>query len=364
MARCDRSFFNRLLTRAGVDALDRQPTVAAWRMRFGSRRRLLAGCSVLVIILSVNGLAYVHARAMMHFSTGGERTVPPERLSMFGKAQLLFTGINLPRPANLKTPAELGQNYQTHSISGHSGLRLEAWRIPGDASRPVVVMFHGYGSSKDQLLDEASAFHEFGCETVLVDFRGSGGSDGNETTLGVNEADDVAAAVDFAKESCGTRPLILYGKSMGSAAILRAIAKAQVNPAAVIVECPFDRLLTTVENRFSAMGVPSFPFAQLLVFWGGVQQGMNGFAHNPAEYATRVHCPVLLLHGEQDQRVSVPQVRSIYDNFAGSKELVLFSHAGHESYLADDPVFWNRAVGAFIRRIGVDGVDPKQAHGL
>jgi alpha-beta hydrolase superfamily lysophospholipase len=315
------------------------------------RRRAIIVGAVLASALLLNLLAYVHARAMTRYSAGGQRTTPPERLSMLGKAHVLFTGINLPRPANATTPAELGLKFQTHTISRAGGLDLEAWLIPGDAAQPVVILFHGYGSCKSQLLEEAKAFHEFGCETVLVDFRGSGGSAGNETTLGVYEADDVAAAVEFAKQSSGARPLILYGKSMGSAAILRAIAIASANPAAVIVECPFDRLLTTVENRFSAMGVPSFPFAQLLVFWGGVQQGMNGFAHNPVDYAANVRCPVLLMHGEQDPRVSVPQVRSIYDHFAGSKELVLFPRAGHESYLESDSERWKRAVGEVIERV-------------
>ena len=182
---------------------------------FSGRRRLIAGCSALAIVLPLNLMAYVHARAMTSYSAGGERSPPPERLSALGKVQVFLTGINLPRPVNVKSPAELGLSYQTHIISRKGGLDLEAWRIPGDGLRPVVIMFHGYGSCKDQLLDEASAFHELGCETVLVDFRGSGGSAGNETTLGVYEADDVAMVVDFAKKSSGTRPLILYGKSMG-----------------------------------------------------------------------------------------------------------------------------------------------------
>jgi alpha-beta hydrolase superfamily lysophospholipase len=62
------------------------------------------------------------------------------------------------------------------------------------------------------------------------------------------------------------------------------------------------------------MGLPTFPAAQLLVFWGGVQQGFNGFRHNPAEYARSVKCPVLMMHGEHDSRVTVEQARNIFDN--------------------------------------------------
>jgi alpha-beta hydrolase superfamily lysophospholipase len=57
------------------------------------------------------------------------------------------------------------------------------------------------------------------------------------------------------------------------------------------------------------------------------------------------------MHGEKDPRVSVPQVRSIYENLAGCKELVLFPRAGHESYLENDSEQWNYAVQEFLRRV-------------
>jgi len=180
---------------------------------------------------------------------------------------------------------------------------------------------------------------------------GIGGSTGNETTLGVYEADDVRRAVEHSRPRAETTPLILYGKSMGSAAVLRAIAVKGVDPDAVIVECPFDRLLSTVANRFSAMGLPVFPFAHMLVFWGGVQHGMNGFTHNPVEYAASVRSPALLMHGSRDPRVSVAEVDSIFEKLAGEKQLVLFPQAGHESYLAVDAVRWNEAVDDFLESV-------------
>ncbi len=77
-----------------------------------------------------------------------------------------------------------------------------------------------------------------------------------------------------------------------------------MQPAALVLESPFDALLSTVVNRFALMGLPAFPFAHLLVFWGGVQQGFNGFRHYPADYATEVRCAVLLLDGANDTRVT------------------------------------------------------------
>ncbi|HEY3966185.1 MAG TPA: alpha/beta hydrolase [Planctomycetaceae bacterium] len=317
-----------------------------------NRRRWLIAALLIAVFTLPNLLAYFHARAMTKFSPAGARTAAPENLSLADKTWLLATGVTLRRPTNQRTPQNAGVDYETEHLYASGLPALEIWRIPGaSSSRPIVVMFHGYGSCKSELLAEALVFHEFDCDTILVDFRGSGGSDGNETTLGVHEAKDVARAFEFARASAPGRPIVLYGKSMGSAAILRAVATGQAVPDGIIVECPFDRLLSTVENRFSAMNLPSFPMARLLVFWGGVQLGMNGFDHNPVEYAARVKCPTLLLHGERDVRVTVPEIRSIYDCLAGEKELVLFPDAGHESYLEVDSERWRKAVCAFCAQI-------------
>ena len=51
-------------------------------------------------------------------------------------------------------------------------------------------------------------------------------------------------------------------------AILRAIAEYEVKPQRVIIEAVFDKMMSTVANRFTAMGLPAFPGTQILIFWG------------------------------------------------------------------------------------------------
>ena len=97
--------------------------------------------------------------------------------------------------------------------------------------------------------------------------------------------------------------------------------------ASLVLENPFDRLVTTVGHRFESMGLPTFPGAQRLVFWGGVQVGFNGFRQNPVEYAQTVRVPTLLLIGEQDPRVHVDEVESIASALLGPKQVVVFPGA-------------------------------------
>jgi alpha-beta hydrolase superfamily lysophospholipase len=295
-------------------------------------------------------MAYLHARAMTHFDPSGARTPRPEQLRAWGKIRVVFTGIHVPRPRNVSTPATRGWTYETHHFTTSDGVNLEAWYMQAkqQPSRGCVEMFHGYISAKSALLGEAAVFRNLGYDVLLVDFRGGGGSDGDDTTVGYRESLDVAAAAKYAREHFAPRTLVLYGQSMGSTAILRAIAKDGVAPDALVLECPFDRLLSTVANRFTWMHVPSFPLSQLLLFWGGVRQGYWGFAHNPVDYAPAVKCPTLLMRGADDPWVREPELRSIYDRIATRKDLVTFDHVGHGPCLEHHDEQWRDAVSAFL----------------
>jgi uncharacterized protein len=311
------------------------------------------GLSLLFVFLLVNLMAYLHARAMTHFGPEGTAKLNPESLSALGKAKILFTGVTVPRPSGGNvTPKGLDLPFEVHSLQGKNDVILEAWYIPCRRPQGLVLMFHGYASCKAAMLQEAQALHERLYAVFLVDFRGSGGSSGNTTTIGVAEAEDVALAVDYARAHWGDHPLILYGQSMGSVAVLRAVAVGGVRPRAVIVECPFDRLVNTVSNRFAAMGLPTFPGAQLLVFWGGVQHGFDGFGHNPVDYAAHVDCPVLQMHGALDRMVTTEQAEAVFAALAGPKEFQLFADAGHESYLARQPDRWRKAMFDFLTEHG------------
>ncbi|HEV3005446.1 MAG TPA: prolyl oligopeptidase family serine peptidase [Pirellulales bacterium] len=87
-----------------------------------------------------------------------------------------------------------------------------------------------------------------------------------------------------------------------------------------------------------------------MIFWGGVQQGYSGFAHNPADYAAKVDCPVLMLQGKRDRRVMPEQAQAVFDNLRGPKQLVWFEENGHESYFKRGAQPWRRSVEEFLER--------------
>lgn len=313
------------------------------------RRRWLRrfGFLFAFVFLVLNALAFAQAWSMTHYVVSGEKTKSLERLTLWEKCKILSLGPTVTRPQNKLKPADYGLTVRAIAISSTDGNSLEAWRadVPSGAA---VLMFPGYANSKDTLLRVAAEFQKRGFEPWLIDFRGCGGSTGNVTTIGWREADDVAAAVAAVRAETPGRKVLLYGQSLGSAAILRAVGTGVANVDAVILEAPFDSLLNTVGNRFATMGLPRFPLSHLLVFWGGVQHGFNGFDHSPAEAARGVRVPTLVMMGENDRRVGLDAGRRIAENLSERGTFHVFTGKRHAFLFQDAADEWRAVVSSFL----------------
>ncbi len=298
---------------------------------------------LIIIFIIVNVIAYAHAYKLTHFSTTKTtKTQSPDKLSLFEKVKTIFTGVNNPRPINNNVPT---QPYETIYITGDK--KLECWLIKNDTAKGTVVVFHGYGGHKSSMLDKADKFLNFGYNVLLVDFMGSGGSQGNQTTIGFKEAEQVNTAYDYLI-SKGETNIVLFGTFMGAVAIMKAANDYNIKPAAIILECPFGSMYATVSARFNNMHLPAFPMANLLVFWGGVQNGFWGFSHNPKAYATKITSPTLLLYGEKDKNVSREEIDEIYTNINAAKKLITYPLSGHENYLLKYDAEWTSDVHSFL----------------
>lgn len=300
---------------------------------------------ICIILFLVNLIAFFHAYKFTHFVNSSiEKTQNPKKLSVLEKGKLLLFGINNPRPENDIFPL---QNYKTIKIKGKK--ETECWYIKTPKAKGTVIIFHGYSGKKSSMIDKSDEFIKLGYNTLLVDFMGSGGSQGNQTTIGFKEANQVQNCYNYIRNR-GEKNIYLFGTSMGAVAILKAINDSPISPRAILLECPFGTMYKTVCARFKAMNIPKFPMASLLVFWGGVQNGFWAFSHNPETYAKNINCPVLLMYGEKDNRVSKDEINAIFYNLNNKKELKLYANAGHENYLIKYKKEWSKNVMSFLEK--------------
>src|SRR5713226_1199949 len=68
------------------------------------------------------------------------------------------------------------------------------WFFPGLRGAPTIVLCHGYGSSRGELLTLVSALQDHQYNAFVFDFAAHGGNAGI-TTFGYREADEVRAAI-------------------------------------------------------------------------------------------------------------------------------------------------------------------------
>jgi len=310
--------------------------------------------SIIIIVslfLLLNVVSYLHAYKFTHFIERGIRTYSPESLSAYEKIKTLFTGVSLPKPVNTRTPNDYHYAYTTVTILSEQQIETIAWEIIVPNAQRQIILFHGYSSNKGDLLPIAHIFLQHQTNVVLVDFPGHGDSPYNWTTLGDREADVVNAVYTHYQQRSPYVP-ILFGTSLGASAILVAVHRYHIAPNGLILEMPYGSLYHTTKNRFRVMGFPvTFRFAELLVFWGSVQCGYNAFTLNPVEYAREVAVPILLLGGENDQRVPPAMLQEVYHNISSKKKtLTVFHGVGHQSLFQADPQEYQQNILTFLEQ--------------
>src|SRR5688500_8322512 len=148
--------------------------------------------AVVILFILMNVVAIFHAYKFTHFSKDKiVRTKDPANLGVRQKLTTLIFGVNNPRPTNDRYPTQ-----KFEAVTLQSNKKIECWYIPHPTPKGTVIIYHGFSGNKSLMLDKADEFYKLGYNTFLVDFMGSGASEGNQPTVGGFEADQVAASFD------------------------------------------------------------------------------------------------------------------------------------------------------------------------
>ena len=183
------------------------------------------------------------------------------------------------------------------------GVHIAGWYIPapeGDAHGATVVIVHGHGNSKSDMLSYARVVHDR-YNVVLFDLRNHGRSSGTETTLGVREQGDVRAILDWLEREKRPDGVALFGISMGGSTAAN-VADDDPRVDALVLDSTHATLANTIETRMRGQGYPlTLPGYWAIVVGSWVRTGV---LVNAADAANAVddlgHRPLLVLQGGRD----------------------------------------------------------------
>ena len=198
---------------------------------------------------------------------------------------------------------------------------LRGWLVNGDSGGPVLVYC---GGNAEEVSAHVDAFARRNATTVLVNYRGYGGSDGVPSQQAL--VADAEALAAWAKARWPERPLVLFGVSLGTGVVMLAAARAQAD--ALILVSPY----RSVEHIARA----TFPFNLFPVGW---------LLRHPlrAETAAADLPPALVFASPSDRVIPFAESQALVGLLGERAELHTFD-LPHNAFLAYPPV-WQKVDG-------------------
>ncbi len=306
-----------------------------------------AGWVLLVQFILINISAAIYAYRFTHLRETADAPAPARSSNFFKKTWGLFRG-----PSLYKQPFSadsLQAPYRDFELVTHSGLHIRGWWLVNDTARGTVILFHGLTGNRQSCLAEAYAFYNQGYHALMIDLRNHGRSEGQSTSYGYRETEEISLAYEYAMRN-GLKNIFLWGSSMGASAIIKAVPEYSLHPRGIMLEAPFGSLQQHLRGRARTLGFPEQPFAFLVTGWIGLEKGFNAYRYRMSRYGPSVTCPVLLQWGTRDALIGREENQEIYRSFgAVAKQLVEYEDAGHESFLQRDPALWKKRTEDFLQ---------------
>ncbi|MGH2820419.1 MAG: alpha/beta hydrolase family protein, partial [Actinomycetota bacterium] len=196
--------------------------------------------------------------------------------------------------------------------------------------------------------DLALSLRELGWNALLMHYRGCWGSAGNYSLLTLQ--DDARAALDYLGSSgrpqLGPGRLALIGHSMGGYTALQTGADERVRAVAVYgavtdpARLPFTDVGRATELTSFLHGISPQTF---IAEWNSLPAAFEGAASIEPT-------PLLVVHGEPDEVVSVEQSRLLEERLGTSASFVFHPDANHafswhRAWLRDTVLGWLTGLG-------------------
>lgn len=178
------------------------------------------------------------------------------------------------------------------------------------ATDTVILYLHGQSKHMDHYWSRAALLAHVGGSlnygVFMIDYRGYGMSEGTSTEQGLYEDGD--AAIDWLiSQGVTQEKTIYYGFSLGAIpSIDRAAYRTDFKPNKLIIESPLASVQNLVDNS-TLMNVNADFVTDL------------GFENS--EKIKEVTCPLLWMHGREDDYIDIQNGELIYANYTGSEKV-------------------------------------------
>lgn len=249
-----------------------------------------------------------------------------------------------------ETPNDFGMEYEDVTVTNPDGMTLAGWFIPSQ-NGAVIIMQHGYKSTRDELLNEAQMMQAHGYGVLVTSVRAHDQSEGELITLGYYEMQDMEAWYQYliSRDDIDPEKIGIIGNSYGGMLSIQYAAQNE-NIKAVVANCAFSSMSDTVSTSVRHFtGLPDFPFVPLIVFWAENMTGIQMEEIDTTQWIPDISPrPVFLMQGGKDTVISPESGQILYDAANEPKELWFDPELGHVGFDKERAEEYETRVSAFF----------------
>jgi len=193
---------------------------------------------------------------------------------------------------------------QTVRIPTNSGEYLAGWFSRGNPGSGGVLLLHGVGADRRQVLDRAR----------------------------------------FLQEKIG-----VIGVSLGAASLV--LAKLDQPPNAVVLESMYPTITEAVANRLDlAVGPAARHFTTLLTWQLPLRLGIWPSELEPLTALPSLGSPVLIVSGDRDLHTTLAETKRLFQAASEPKDLWIVEGAAHVDLYAFSPEVYKSKISGFLSR--------------
>jgi pimeloyl-ACP methyl ester carboxylesterase len=234
-----------------------------------------------------------------------------------------------PDPWPREQPAALAEPDVREVWVDVPGARLHALHLQRPEAKGLVFFLHGNGGNLASWFVNAEFYRRAGFDLFMLDYRGYGRSTGSIASE-AQLMEDVRAAWRSVASQYAGRPVVVYGRSLGSG--LAAQLAAEVRPELTVLVSPY--------RSMAALAAEQYPWVPLALL---------RYPLRTEAVIGRIEGPVWIVHGELDTLIPPVHAEALRMAAGERARLLRLRDAGHND--VQDSAAYLEALRAELDRL-------------
>ena len=207
---------------------------------------------------------------------------------------------------------QFDQPFKEYYLPAKDGSSINALHFLSEGvQRGVVLYFHGNADNLQRWGQYAIDFTQRGYDVLMIDYRSFGKSKGKVSEEAFYQ--DAKMAYQWLRQRFMPEEIIIYGRSLGAA--VAAQLATQVPARMLLLETPFDRMLTAVKHRIPSLFLP-FPLS---------------YQFPNDEFIPQVDYPICIFQGTADDIVPYYSAEKLKPLLKPSDEFITIENGRHKN---------------------------------